>query len=941
MSKDDELTIDLTKFNNFIKKMNLGHITIILLLILPMFLSAYFRMYSSNLPITDEWARQSIKNQIQSQIAQGVAQQYPNLPQENRDQILNQQYTEWVKNNQEYLDSQIVQVSDQLKANFKDDNGNTYLLAIDPWFYYRHINNKIVKGSFGDIVKDDGSEWDMYMVAPLGGKIDPSFHEYFSFYFHKVISFFNPNTTLLATFFLVPVIIAMLSVIPAFFIARKVSGNFGGLIASIMVGIHSMYINRTAGGFSDTDAYNILFPLLIIWMVLEALDSKDLKKTIIFSSLGGLLIGLYSFSWTGWFYIFYVALISIITYVGYVILSQREKVFADIKSKKHNYISNTITVFIIFTLISTIALSAFSGFDEIKALSKRTKKVINLKQASKGTSIWPNVYTTVAELGSTNLAGIVSNLAPYKSESGKSLDKFYFFIVLMGMIISIIDLKKIKLMEYILFGFTAIWFLYVLSRQDLSLMLFLVLISLPIIGAIALSIIRRYKVDIKYAIFLIVWFCATIYGATKGVRFILLIVPVYGIAFGIALGKFAEVIIKLLNKEMSINISLSQIAVFSILALLLINPIKAADSTARREVPSMNDGWYQSLNKINMESAPDAIINSWWDFGHWFKAVGNRSVTFDGASQNNPQAHWIGKTLMTPDENQAMSILRMLDCGANSAFKKIELKLESSYKAVDYVYELISLDEKKARNFLKENFNENEINEIIKFVKCDPPEDYFIISEDMVGKSGVWAHFGSWNFNKATVYNYYKSYSQVEFIEKLNEEFKYSNEEAEKIFFEIQGLRTDRAVNDWIAPWPSYGGGAGCSQKNEMLLCNIKVNNNQRMPININLTSMDAYVIAQDRTVYPNSLGYYDENNEYIIKEYKGDLLGSSISLVQEGEEYTLILSAPELVGSMFTRLFYHNGRGLDHFEKFSDIRDITGSRIIVWKINWDLIKDE
>ncbi len=34
--------------------------------------------------------------------------------------------------------------------------------------------------------------------------------------------------------------------------------------------------------------------------------------------------------------------------------------------------------------------------------------------------------------------------------------------------------------------------------------------------------------------------------------------------------------------------------------------------------------------------------------------------------------------------------------------------------------------------------------------------------------------------------------------------------------------------------------------------------------------------------------------------------------------------------------MFYLNGHGLKYFDKFSDVRDITGGRIIVWKVNWE-----
>ena len=43
----------------------------------------------------------------------------------------------------------------------------------------------------------------------------------------------------------------------------------------------------------------------------------------------------------------------------------------------------------------------------------------------------------------------------------------------------------------------------------------------------------------------------------------------------------------------------------------------------------------------------------------------------------------------------------------------------------------------------------------------------------------------------------------------------------------------------------------------------------------------------------------------------------------------------PALTGSMFTRLFYFDGAGLDKFEKFNDVTDVTGQRIITWKVKW------
>ena len=99
--------------------------------------------------------------------------------------------------------------------------------------------------------------------------------------------------------FCIPVIISAISVIPAFFITRKIGGNFGGFIAALIVAFHPSFLTRTIGGFSDTDAYNVIFPLFIAWLFFLALETKNTKKNIIFAFSAGLLVGLYNYTWSG------------------------------------------------------------------------------------------------------------------------------------------------------------------------------------------------------------------------------------------------------------------------------------------------------------------------------------------------------------------------------------------------------------------------------------------------------------------------------------------------------------------------------------------------------------------------------------------------------------------------------------------------------------------
>src|SRR5690606_12982097 len=122
---------------------------------------------------------------------------------------------------------------------------------------------------------------------------------------------------------------------------------------------------------------------------------------------------------------------------------------------------------------------------------------------------------------------------------------------------------------------------------------------------------------------------------------------------------------------------------------------------AQNDVPIINDAWYNALTQIRDNSEEDAIITSWWDFGHHFKAISERSVTFDGTTQNTPQGHWVGRFLMTGDEQEAIGILRMLDCGATTANELIQAELGEPVDAVMLTKQIILLSREDARAALE------------------------------------------------------------------------------------------------------------------------------------------------------------------------------------------------------------------------------------------------
>lgn len=894
VESDDEISLDLSKIKNIFKKSKdtkveekedevsfdigdmksvlvfLNKYKVVFLILIALFLSVNFRMYPADLPITEQWARDSVNNYYRNQILGQINQQYPHLPDENKNRLVDEQFAELVEEQSDLMQQQIQQTSQQFKDHFQDDNGQTYLLAIDPYFWLRFVENIEENGHKGDLLVD-GVPWDDHFLAPIGRPAPTDdVHIYFEYYLFKFMQIFDRDMYPMRAAFFAPIIISALSVIPAFFIARRLGGNIGGFFAAVMVAIHPAFITRTVGGFADTDAYNVLIPLLIAWLFLEAFEARKTKWTIILSAASGVMMGIYSKTWGGWWYIMDFLLGLGGLYFVYLIFLNRNKLKIKQTQKRLVNIVVLMAVFVIFSAIFTIVLSNSVNF--AKAFTGPAS-FIRMKEIGSFVEIWPNVYTTVAEQNELALAGVISQIG------GSGL----FALAVMGILL-------------------------MLLKKD-----------------------RYGNIDIKYAALFGIWTGTTIFASTRGVRFMLLLVPAFSIGLGTFIGVVTKYGSKLVSKELKLNRQIAAGAIIIVMALLFITPFNQARNTAFRQVPSMNDAWVRSLTLIKTNSTEDAIINSWWDFGHWFKYWADRPVTFDGTSQVGDIAHFIGRTLLTDNEDEAIAILRMLDCGGTQGLKELDEETDDPFESVMLIKKIILMERNDAKRELMKYVDEEKAEEILELTHCDPPEDYFITSEDMVGKSGVWAHFGSWNFTKSDMVWRVKFKKAAEGIQILEDRFGLSTQMADQFYYEI----TTQNVNNWIAPWPSYASGmSGCTKDNDLISCGNGVK--------LNLTNEEAYIDTPQGKKHPAALSFIDEDGDFkeirfeddVVVSNDGRILGAAI--IPDNDRYVSLLMSPELVSSMFTRLFYFKGYGLEHFDKFHFDRTISGLDIYVWKVDWE-----
>jgi len=941
-----------------------------LLVLIPVLLTIYVRMLPQYLPVTDQWATNSVNSYFKNQIAQSVNAQYPNLPAQNKETLINQQFADFQKNNAEMLNQQVKSTSDFFRTGFRYQENNvtyTFLGDLDSYFFLRYARNLLDKGTTCDEIKD-GVCWDNHMLAPMGLEIEHSLHPYGIFYLYKFLHMINPTINPMQTSFLLPTFLAVIAAIATFFVGKKIMNTTAGFFAAMFLALSPMFLSRTLG--SDTDIWNIMFPIIILWIFLEAFETKSLLKKSILAATAGLFAGFFSFAWSnGWWYIFDFIVVTLITYIAFALLRnlmQRKsgkKIFdADIKS--------TLIMLGVLIVFSGLFVSLFNSFEIFhRSVTDPFVRTVRFKEATHA-DYWPNIQTTVAEMNEASISTIVSQTA-----FGRNI---LFSLALLGVIFTLVS-KKPSIKEYIIIIISAFVFLLLTSNaglNNLTTYVYLLVLLIPVaIAGIMLLKEKDSDVDIKPAILLIIWFVGMIFASTKGVRFIMLVIPAFAVSLGVAIGYVYQYLSSIISKEFKISETVVKVCMFALLCLLLILPVRVGISAGESFVPSMTKGWWDSLTKIREESQPNAIINSWWDFGHWFKYVADRPVTVDGLGQDYQLAHWMGTILVTDDEHQAINTIRMLDCGSKQSYTALYNDTKDVLLSVSLLKKIIMQDNKEeVRKTLEQaGISQPAIEKTLGYVLCEPPEHFFITSEDMVGKAGVWAHFGYWNFTKAFIIREVKSLNLEEGVKLVREKFNYTEDQATSLYYDIQTLDSERAMNDWISPWPNYltSNWVGCKEMNEtkntstanatndttagevnhLLVCqlNAAVSESQgsRTVLEYAVVNLDDYkksnilVGSYDTaTGYRRGSGVIQPNAFVLAKNETMDRVSMEnatfpFDVLVDMVDQRALLVDPKLSESLFTKLFYLDGRYTTHFEKFNDVTDITGSRIIIWKVKW------
>ena len=293
------------------------------------------------------------------------------------------------------------------KALYTDASGLPYFSEMDSYYNYRLTNDYVDHGYVGDEMVN-GSEWDMHRNAPDGNKINYELGiVHLTSWMHDMANnFLGWHMSVKEVAFWTGAIISTLCVVPAFIFSRRLTNDYGAIVATLIIALAPNYFAHTFPGFFDTDMFYYIFSLFFIFFFVESIRSDNWIWKVLFAIVSVASIGIFSTQWTGW--IFYVALMGIFAVVYLIatflfnIDDDKDQYSSIVQRIIHN---KEVLSIVAIAVIAFVGLAVFRGVDGVIGIFSQVLNLLNLQSASVVVGGFPNVLISVAEMQMPSMLG--------------------------------------------------------------------------------------------------------------------------------------------------------------------------------------------------------------------------------------------------------------------------------------------------------------------------------------------------------------------------------------------------------------------------------------------------------------------------------------------------------------------------------------------------------
>lgn len=447
----------------------------------------------------------------------------------------------------------------------------------DAMVFMRYVLDIVEHGSLMTI------DWMRYYPLGYSNMIEFKVLSYSIAYFYKFLHFFSSSITPEYVHVIYPAVAFVITLIFFFLFIKKLFDYKIALLSSAFLTVVPAFLHRTMSGVSDKEAFAFIFMFAAFYFFVCAWQSENLKKSIIFGALSGLMTGLMGLVWGGFSFV--------ITTIGLFVII--EVLLNRIHNKNNSY--SYISWFLVFcfviivirgwTIISVIgnlytAINIFAFLMVIFDIVIFKKNLLKIKEkiekripsgifniimtALLGIISFPiifhfdfmidrikDIYTTLVNPFGTSrwVLTVAENHQPYLLDWISGTSWMYFWLFMAGSVLLFYNIVKL-IVEKNAWKPTIIYSLFILGftfsryspsssvfNGETNTALFIYLGSLIAFFAFIFGyyLYYFYKDKTKFenmqkiedmSFFVLIWFIVMIVGARSASRLILVFVPV-------------------------------------------------------------------------------------------------------------------------------------------------------------------------------------------------------------------------------------------------------------------------------------------------------------------------------------------------------------------------------------------------------------------------------
>ena len=832
---------------------------------------------------------------------------------------------------------------------FDGDDGarHAYLGGADGYYWLKLAGSMLTRGTVCDRI-ERGVCIDALGGAPLGQQIEytVSPHVYLIAALQRFMAWLRPGFPLSSTAMLVPLVLSALVVIPAFSIAEGASNRLGGLIAALLLAFNSLAFVR--GSDSDDDIWIVALPVLSMGFITAAFARRTWSARIWLSGLGGITLAILAAAWKGW------PLFALYTLAGLITLAAWAAVATLVSHARGQPRSHALVRTTGLCTLSVIAGFVTAGWllgihIDVGIITSGLASVVGHATsvpATISTAPMPNVFRLVAELAVVKASSFDQSIGTVATGLG-------------------------------LLGFALpLW--VPSGRQSLVVLLLLVLVPavaallahngsprapmlavpafLGLAAAIGSWLAGNPATDRAAAtgILGLAWLGATLWMSFEGLRYLLLAVAPLSVAAGISVGRVAWAVSALASGRARFARA-AGVTVAGGFVVATLGPVVAEGlGQALRYIPEINSAWTKGFAAIRAQSSSDAIVDLWWDYGHWAKYYTDRAVVLDGASLQNQSVHWMARSLAATSDAEAVGLLRVMNCGAVSdpdggpPARPYDMLVRWSADpglAFRSMTELSLRPREQAAAFLRNaGLPSARASALLQATYCTPPQSFLVLSTDLFYTQG-WLVAGLWDPGLAYIVELAHHSTVAAAVPMIEKKYGLPEPTARDLYMAASRIRTedDRVAfatpgaQTWSRDWQP------CVSQSDELHCTLDLGDFEKGP-HLQDVAVDPENPERTRIrIVPRPDAAVLEATPALVEIARPDRLQDvapadatvDLGVLVDPNRKRVFIGTPRVVHSTLVRLALLDGRYSPQFQKIFDQLGVDQRRVTVWRIVW------